>query len=117
MLTGDRTILETVVNVATSMPFVLVGLQTPRLVNILFCFFHAEAKKLIDLPFEAVFFSDWSTGCLLIQFTLCCVLYFAGKSLPVECMETQLSELELPQACITHLVEMSERSSASATTP
>lgn len=27
---GDRTVLETVVNVATSMPFVLVGLQTPR---------------------------------------------------------------------------------------
>ncbi|XP_024363203.1 uncharacterized protein [Physcomitrium patens] len=27
---GDRTVMETVVNVATSMPFILVGLQTPR---------------------------------------------------------------------------------------
>ncbi|KAG0616890.1 hypothetical protein M758_5G149300 [Ceratodon purpureus] len=27
---GDRTVLETVVNVATSMPFILVGLHTPR---------------------------------------------------------------------------------------
>lgn len=30
--TGDRTVLETVVNVVTSVPFVLVGLQTPRFV-------------------------------------------------------------------------------------
>jgi hypothetical protein len=33
-LTRDRTVMEIIVNVATSMPFVLVGLQTPRSVTL-----------------------------------------------------------------------------------
>lgn len=87
--------METIVNVATSMPFVLVGLQTPRLA-ILYCYSGAETKKLI-LHLK-LFFHDLSTDILLF-----CI---AGKSLQVECMEILLLEWESRQACITHLVEI-----------
>jgi len=68
MLTRDRTVLETVVNVATSMPFVLVGLQTARATNILYGYSYAGAKKLVDVVFKAVtsIVYGWLVGCLLV---------------------------------------------------
>lgn len=123
MWTGDRTVLETVVNVATSMPFVLVGLQTPRSVIL---------SILQSREHGAPFTQDACSWDALVQHELRCrkcleakwshvwsldLILVAGRSLQVECMETQSLELGLRQACTTRLVVISERSSASVTTP